>query len=138
MVPSIRAQGRTKVYQTPLTRRSVRALDGVDLTVEAGEIFGLLGPNGAGKTTLVKILLGIVHATSGEAYLHDRPITSAQARARIGFLPENHRFPDFLTAYQMLDLYGQFSGVSASNRKKRIPYLLDLVNMGDWHDTKIR
>ena len=138
MTPSIEVSGLSKTYKSAFSSRAVRALHNLDLTVQQGEIFGLLGPNGAGKTTLVKILLSVVHATKGNAYLYGVPVHNPAARQRIGFLPENHRFPDFLTANQMLDLYGQFAGVSAADRKERIPRLLDLVNMGQWGDTKIR
>ena len=113
-------------------------MSNLDLTVNPGEIFGLLGPNGAGKTTLVKILLSVVHPTMGSAQLYGVPVGNPDARKRIGFLPENHRFPDFLTANQMLDLYGQFAGVPATDRKTRIPKLLELVNMAEWGTTKIR
>ena len=138
MTPSIHVSGLTKVYKAPFSKRAVRALNNLDLTVNAGEIFGLLGPNGAGKTTLVKILLSVVHLTEGTAELFGMPVANPEARRRIGFLPENHRFPDFLTAHQMLDLYGRLAGVSAEDRKKRIPELLELVNMSEWHDTKIK
>ncbi len=126
------------MYQTAFSSRSVRALDEVDLTVEAGEIFGLLGPNGAGKTTLVKILLSVVRPTTGRAELFGIPVHQPRSRMRIGFLPENHRFPDFLTADQMLDLYGRLAGVPGDQRKRRIPELLELVNMSQWRNTKIR
>ena len=126
------------MYKAPLSKRSVRALDGMDLEVAPGEIFGLLGPNGAGKTTLVKILLSVVRATEGVAELYGVPVSNPKSRQRIGFLPENHRFPDFLTAYQMMDLYGRFSDVPGDVRKKRIPELLELVNMSEWSGTKIR
>src|SRR2546430_5428181 len=75
----------------------IRALDGVSLTVERGEIFGLLGQNGAGKTTLIKILLGVTKKTDGQALLLDKPAGSASARRRVGYLPEDHRFPDYHT-----------------------------------------
>ena len=138
MTPSIQVTGLSKVYKSPLSSRAVQALKNLDLTVDPGEIFGLLGPNGAGKTTLVKILLSVVHPTAGRAELYGIPVGESNARSRIGFLPENHRFPDFLTANQMLDLYGQFAGVSKRQRQERIPMLLDLVNMSEWGTTKIR
>ena len=135
--PSIEVSGLTKVYRSTLSS-GVKALDTLDLTVEAGEIFGLLGPNGAGKTTLVKILLSVVHPTSGSASLFGAPVKDPTTRARIGFLPENHRFPDFLTPAQMLDLYGRLAGVPAAMRKSRTDELLGLVNMGKWRDVKIK
>lgn len=135
--PSIQVSGLTKVYRSTLSS-GVKALDALDLTVEAGEIFGLLGPNGAGKTTLVKILLSVVHPTQGTASLFGAPVKDPAARARIGFLPENHRFPEFLTPAQMLDLYGRLAGVPAATRKSRTEELLGLVNMGKWRDVKIK
>ena len=119
-------------------RTSVRALDGLDLEVAPGEIFGLLGPNGAGKTTLVKSLLGIVRPTSGSAALFGVPARRPEARRRVGFLPEHHRFPPFLTAEALLDLYGRLADVSATDRKRRIPLLLDRVGMADWRRAKIK
>ena len=136
--PAIRVQGLTKTYASAFGRKRVRALVDFSLEVEVGEIFGLLGPNGAGKTTLVKMLLGIVRPTAGEASLFDVPVRQPNARTRIGFLPENHRFPDFLTAGETLDLYARLAKVPAAERKKRIPELLDLVRMTPWRDTKIR
>lgn len=136
--PSIHVAGLTKVYASFFSRKPVSALTDLDLTVDAGEIFGLLGPNGAGKTTLVKILLSIVHPTAGKAELLGKPVHQAHARQRIGFLPENHRFPEFLTPDQMLNLYGRLAGVPDHLRKKRIPELLELVNMAEWRHVKIK
>ena len=97
-MPALSVSSLSKTYRTGLLRRSaVQALDGVSLAVEKGAIFGLLGPNGAGKTTLVKILLGLVHPTGGTARLFGRPAGDSAARQRIGFVPENHRFPGFFT-----------------------------------------
>ena len=107
--------------------------------MEAGEIFGLLGPNGAGKTTLVKILLSVVHPTTGTAQLQGVPVNDPRARQRIWFFcRKNHRFPDFLTPNQMLRLYGRLAGVSADQINKRIPTLLEMVNMSEWRDVKIK
>src|ERR1700693_3506172 len=77
-------------------RRRVQALSGVSLSVQRGEIFGLLGPNGAGKTTLIKVLLGLVHKTSGQAEMLGRPAGHRPTRRRIGYLPEHHRIPHHL------------------------------------------
>ena len=128
----------SKTYRSPFRRADVRALDGLSLQVAPGEIFGLLGPNGAGKTTLVKSLLGIVHPTSGAASLFGVPIGRPAARQRVGFLPEHHRFPPFLTAEAMLHLYGRLSGVEAATRKRQIPELLDRVRMEKWRGAKIK
>ncbi len=136
--PSIRVSGLTKVYSTTFSRKPVTALNELNLTVEAGEIFGLLGPNGAGKTTLVKILLSVVKPTQGTAELFGMPVSNPQSRFKIGFLPENHRFPEFLTPDQMLNLYGRLAGVPESVRAARIPELLELVNMSEWRHVKIK
>ncbi|MDX1531768.1 MAG: ABC transporter ATP-binding protein [Rhodothermales bacterium] len=134
----VAADALSKQYRSRWSRRAVQALEGLTLTVEPGEIFGLLGPNGAGKTTLVKILLGLVHPTTGVARLSGIPAHRPDARRRVGYLPENHRFPGFLTAGQLLDLYGQMSGVPAAERHARIPALLDRVRLSDWRDTRVR
>lgn len=138
MAPAVEVRTLTKVYKGAVSRTAIRALDTVDLHVPAGEIFGLLGPNGAGKTTLIKILLSIVRPTQGTATLFGLPVTDPAARRRIGYLPENHRFPDFLTARQMLDLYGRLAGMPAVDRNRRIPLLLETVRMSKWIDTRIR
>lgn len=136
--PSIRVANLTKVYKTTFSRKPITALSGLDLKVEPGEIFGLLGPNGAGKTTLVKILLSVVHPTAGNAELFGLSASDPSARQQIGFLPENHRFPDFLTPDQMLNLYGRLAGVPEDLRKRRIPELLEMVNMAEWRHVRIK
>jgi ABC-2 type transport system ATP-binding protein len=136
--PAVAVRDLEKTYRNGLLKkRTVEALKGVSLDVAPGEIFGLLGPNGAGKTTLVKALLGVVHPTAGEARLFGTPATRAEAREPVGYLPENHRFPDFLTARTMLDTYGALSGVSPNERNERIPDLLEKVDMTDAADAKI-
>lgn len=136
--PALSVSDLSKTYHTGLFgNRSVEALDEVSLKVPQGEIFGLLGPNGAGKTTLVKILLSLVHPTAGTAELFGQPAKSPAARERIGFLPENHRFPDFLTAKQTLRVYGQLADVTSAERTERIPSLLDQVGLSDRAETKV-
>lgn len=135
---AVEVEGVTKVFTRAFSQRGIRALDEVALAVAPGEIFGLLGPNGAGKTTLVKILLGLVRPTAGRARLFGQPAPTPAARQRLGYLPENHRFPGFLTAGALLDVYGQLAGVPAAERAARIPSLLEQVRLAPWHDTKIR
>lgn len=117
---------------------SVEALRGVSLAVEPGEIYGLLGRNGAGKTTLVKILLGIVRASGGQAFLLDRPAGTVATRYRIGFLPEDHRFPEYHSGRSLLDFYGALLGLSRADRRRRIPQMLDLVGLSHRMKSKIR
>src|SRR3981081_523399 len=97
----------------------------VSLRVERGTTFGLLGPNGAGKTTFVKMLLSCSHPTSGRAKVFGIDSRIPEARRPIGYLPENHRFPTYMTGWGMLDFYAALSGVNASRRKKLIPELLE-------------
>src|SRR5436309_9621108 len=85
--------------------KRIQALKGVSIEVEKGEIYGLLGQNGAGKTTLIKVLLGIISGWEGEARLLGQPAGSAEVRSRVGYLPEDHRFPDYHTAFSLLDFY---------------------------------
>ncbi|MEM1271082.1 MAG: ABC transporter ATP-binding protein, partial [Bacteroidota bacterium] len=95
-------------------------------------------PNGAGKTTLVKLLLGIARPTRGEAELFGVPIGQPEARRRVGYLPENHRFPDYLTAAQALSLYARLANVEPADRTRRAQELLDVVGLADWADARIR
>jgi ABC-2 type transport system ATP-binding protein len=138
MTAAIEVRGLQKVYREGLGGREVRALAGIDLAVQPGELFGLLGPNGAGKTTTVKILLGLTHASSGEASLLGLPVSDPESRRRVGYLPEGHRFPGYLTARQTLSVFGRMSGVAPSILKARIPALLHAVKLSDWMDVKVK
>ena len=120
----------TKVYRSGLFGgKKLKALDGVSLKVQRGQIYGLLGPNGAGKTTLIKILLGICRKTAGHAKVLGQPAGSRSARQEIGYLPENHRIPRHLTGDTALEYYGSLSGLSVSEVRKRRPKLLELVGL---------
>ncbi len=130
----IETHGLTKHYN----KGKIKALTNVSLTVPQGQIFSLLGPNGAGKTTLIKLLLTIVFPTSGSAKLLGKDISDYTSHFKLGYLAENHRFPEFLTARQVLYYYGKMSGVEKAKLDVKIPQLLELVNLGDWGDTKIR
>src|SRR5947209_7063566 len=116
----------------------IRALGGVSLAVQPGEIFGLLGQNGAGKTTLVKVLLGVVAASDGRAEVLGQPTGTAAVRRRIGYLPEDHRFPDYHTAASLLDFYGALLDVPSAERRKRIPPVLELVGLKGRMHSKVR
>jgi ABC-2 type transport system ATP-binding protein len=116
----------------------IHALDGVSLQVERGAIYGLLGQNGAGKTTLIKILLGITRCSAGEAQVLGEPAGNVGTRRRIGYLPEDHRFPEYHTAYSLLNFYGELLGVPRVQRMKRIPEALETVGLFGRMHYKIR
>lgn len=135
----IETKNLTKEYSSKsFSKQKILALDKFSFNVENGEIFGLLGPNGAGKTTLVKLLLGIVFATEGEAVIFDKNISDITIKSKIGYLPENHRFPGYFTAEQALYYFGGLSGMNRDMLKKKIDELLKIVNLQDWKKTKIR
>jgi ABC-2 type transport system ATP-binding protein len=107
------------------------ALHDLTLTVEPGEVFGFLGPNGAGKTTTVKVLLGLVRPTSGQARIFGVPTSDPEARRVVGYLPENFRFQDWLTGIELLELHADLADLTSDVRKRRIPEVLHLVGLAD-------
>ena len=127
-----------KVYKTAFGRPPIRALDGVSFTVRAGELFGLLGPNGAGKTTTVKIILGLTPATAGEARVHGLPVRDPESRRRVGYLPEGHKIPGYLTARQALSIFGRMSGMEKREIGSRTEMLLDRVKLSQWADVRVK
>jgi ABC-2 type transport system ATP-binding protein len=129
---AIQIQGLSKAYPVGFWKKQLRpALTGLDLSVEHGETFGFLGPNGAGKTTTLKLLMGIIFPTSGSAQILGRDINDPENKSKIGFLPEQPYFYDYLSAPELLDYYARLSGVSSADRAKRIPELLERVGLRD-------
>ncbi len=116
-------------------RTAVRDLS---LTVERGEIFGFLGPNGAGKSTSVKMLLGLVHPSGGDAFVLGMPIGDVSVRRQIGFLPEDFRFYDWLTATELLVLHGRLAGMTSRDAARRAPEVLEMVGMTPHADRRLR
>ena len=137
MTYAIETEGLTKVFKKAWSKSEFRAVDDLSLRVERGTTFGLLGPNGAGKTTFVKMLLSCAHPTSGIAKVFGLDTRTRAARQPIGYLPENHRFPTYMTGRGMLDFYGARSGMDAPARKRRIPELLELVGLQQWENTRL-
>ena len=115
----------------------VHALQGIDMRVRRGEVFGLLGPNGAGKSTLVKIMMTVVRPTRADGTILGQPVGDKPTLARVGYLPENHRFPRYLTGRQTLEFFGALAKVDRPTRKRRAAELLDAVGMTDWGDRKV-
>ncbi len=126
-------RGVQKIYG-----RKVHALRGVDLMIKRGEIFGLLGPNGAGKSTLVKILMTIIRPTRCQGQMLGKPIGHKGTLRKVGYLPEHHRFPEYLSGGQVLDYFAALSDVPRKERKQRAGELLELVGMTCWKDMKVR
>ena len=131
MPPAIQIEELTKDYAVGFWRkRPYRALDRLSLRIEPGEVFGFLGPNGAGKTTTLKLLMQLIFPTSGRAEILGRPVGDLQTRHRIGFLPENPSFYDYLTAEELLNYFAQLFGYDAAERRKRVTTLLDRIGLG--------
>jgi ABC-2 type transport system ATP-binding protein len=131
MPSAIRIDELTKDYAIGFwRRRPYRALDRLTLDIERGEIFGFLGPNGAGKTTTLKLLMQLIFPTSGRAEILGRPVGDLEVRRRIGYLPENPSFYDYLTAEELLGYFGDLFGYSGADRRRRVSTLLDRVGIG--------
>ena len=134
---AIETEGLTKIFRNFWSGAEFVAVDGISLRVRRGTTFGLLGPNGAGKTTFVKMLLSAAHATKGRALIFGQDGRDPSARQPVGYLPENHRFPTYLTGAGMLDFYGALSGLDGAARKRRIPELLALTGLEKWGDVRL-
>jgi ABC-2 type transport system ATP-binding protein len=126
----IEIRNLSKVYRDFWGREKVRALKSLSLNVEKGEIFGLLGPNGSGKTTTIKLLLGLLFPSSGDALVLGKRASDVQKNERIGYLPEESYLYKFLNAEETLDFYGRLFDIPAKVRRERINSLIDLVKIG--------
>jgi ABC-2 type transport system ATP-binding protein len=128
---AIRTEGLAKHYRVGFWRsRPYVALDALTLEVHQGEVFGFLGPNGAGKTTTLKLLMQLIYPTSGRAEILGRPVGDVEVRRRIGYLPENPYFYDYLTAEELLEYFGSLFGYRGADRRRRVERLLDDVGIG--------
>lgn len=119
----VEAHNLTKKYGDNL------ACNNICLSLKEGQVFGLLGPNGAGKSTLVKMFLGLVKPTSGQAFIQGKPVSSIESRKNTGYLPELFRFYEWLTAYDLLKFYARINGVSARDEKHAIEDALVVVGL---------
>src|ERR1700758_3838048 len=119
----------TKVYRDFWGRQKKRALNALNLEIRRGEIFGLLGPNGSGKTTTIKLLLGLLFPTTGEALVFNEPAVGVAKNERIGYLPEESYLYRFLNAEETLDFYGRLFDIPATVRRERAAKLIDMVGL---------
>jgi len=126
---AVQTENLTKIYKDFWGRDKVRALDGLDLTIHRGEVFGLLGPNGSGKSTTIKLLLGLIFPTRGRASVLGHPAGSTAINERIGFLPEESYLYRFLNGEETLYFYGRLFKISRKDLKRRVPELLDTVGL---------
>lgn len=127
-----------KTYLRGFWRTRTPVLHGIDFAVERGEVFGFLGPNGAGKTTTIKILMGLVFPTSGSARVLGMPAGAREAKQRVGYLPENPYFYDYLTVLELLDMVARLHGVAARERKRRADELVARVGLAQAADRPLR
>jgi ABC-2 type transport system ATP-binding protein len=136
---AIRIEDLTKDYAIGFWRkRPYRALDRLSLEIRSGEVFGFLGPNGAGKTTTLKLLMQLIYPTSGHAEILGKPVGDVATRQRIGYLPENPSFYDYLTAEELLTYFARLFGYPAAERKRRVTMLLDRVGIAGERRLQLR
>ncbi|MCA9179017.1 MAG: ABC transporter ATP-binding protein [Planctomycetales bacterium] len=127
----VQTNNLSKTYRDFWGRSKVRALNSLDLEVRRGEIFGLLGPNGSGKSTTIKLLLGLLFPTSGQALVFGKEAGDVSKNEKIGYLPEESYLYKFLNAEETLDFYGRLFDMSAEQRKRRVAELISMVKL-DW------
>jgi ABC-2 type transport system ATP-binding protein len=135
---AVEVEGLEKVYRSRFRGREIKAVSDLTLRVPIGSKFGLLGANGAGKTTFVKMLLSAVRPSAGTARIFGLNVSNPESRRPVGYLPENHRFPTYLTGRGMLDFYGALSGLHRAELRRRIPEMIELVGLSGWEDVRLK
>lgn len=136
--PAIDIKNLTKQYPVPLKREAVNAVDNLSLTVDEGETFGFLGANGAGKTTTIKILLGLIYPTAGEANVLGAPAGDINIKQQIAYLPESPYFYEHMTAREVITFYAQLFGMKGAAARDRAAELVDFVGLGGKSDVNKR
>lgn len=136
--PILEIIGVKKTFRIGFARKVVEAVRGIDFTVQAGEIFGFLGPNGAGKTTTIKMVMDLIRPNHGEIRLFGRKPSHLEARGKVGYLPEQPYFHDYLKPMELLDFFGQLHGLKSSVRRKRAQDLIERVGLGHAADRTLR
>lgn len=137
--PPIEIRRLAKTYRLGFwLNRTVRALQGLDMTVQAGQVYGLLGPNGAGKSTAIKILMNLVQPSTGRARIFGLPPESHQARRMVGFLPENPAPYEYLTGTEFVRLAGRLGGLGGGELDARVKEVVGLVGMDRGADLQVR
>ena len=135
--PAVAVTGVTKIFSTPLRRRSVVAVHELNLNISAGQIYGLLGPNGSGKSTTLKIILGLISPTKGRVKIFGHDSRETVSREGVGFLPENPYFYKYLTGRETLCFYGKLCGMQGARLRSRVDELLELVGLTSSGDRRL-
>lgn len=137
IIPAVQINNLTKIFPVPFRKEKVVAVDDLSLRVEAGEVYGLIGPNGSGKSTTMKVLLGLISATSGSSAVFGLSSSETASRGSVGFLPENPYFYKYLTGAETLSFYGKLCGLSRRKIKERTSELLSLVDLENAKDRRL-
>ena len=137
IIPAVQINNLTKIFPVPFRKEKVVAVDNLSLNVEAGEVYGLIGPNGSGKSTTMKVLLGLISATSGSSAVFGLSSSETASRGSVGFLPENPYFYKYLTGAETLSFYGKLCGLSRRKIKERTSELLSLVDLENARDRRL-
>ena len=135
--PAVLVENLTKVFVSPIAREKIPAVVDLSFRIEEGEVYGLIGPNGSGKSTTMKVILGLVKATSGSTSVFGIDSGKVGSRRDVGFLPENPYFYKHLTGFETLKFYGKLCGLTKDELGERIPNLLKMVNLTEAADRPI-
>ncbi len=138
VLPVVEIEGLVKSYRKGFFRRKVTVVQDVALRVNPGEIVGFIGPNGAGKTTTIKAMVGLIRPDRGRVTVFGRPPMDPAVRRRIGFMPENPYFYDYLTVREFLDFHAWLYGIARAERRQRIDHYLELTHMREHADKRVR